>query len=99
MKLGSINESVALFTIPIVNIKISFISMCGYLCYICSFLIYTVIVAKFDLGVVIPILSGIVNVIIFIVGITVFKEKFSIYSIFGILFICIGIILMNINKK
>lgn len=98
MKLGSIHESLTLFTVPVINLNVNFISMWGYLCYICSFLIYTVVVSRFELGVVIPILSGIVNVVIFIVGITIFNEKFNIYSICGIFFICIGIILMNIKK-
>lgn len=99
MKLGSIHDRLTLFTVPVINMNVNFVSLCGYLCYICSFLIYTVVVAKFELGVVIPILSGIVNVVIFIVGITIFKEKFNIYSICGILLICSGIILMNISKK
>ena len=97
MKLGANNVSLKSIQIPIINLQLNWLSLIGYLCYACSFLIYTVVITKFDLGIIIPVLSGIVNVLVFIVAIVVFQEAFTVYSIAGIILISIGVFLMNIK--
>lgn len=97
IKLGSLNETISSFIVPIINLKVNLISLLGYGCYLVSFLVYTVVITKFDLGIIIPLLSGIVNVLIFIVACLVFKETFTMHSIIGILLISVGVVLMNIK--
>ena len=98
MKLGSLEGAKELLTIPIINMKISGLSLIGYTCYIFSFLLYTYIVTKFDLGIIVPLLAGIVNVLVMIVAVFVFKEKFNIYSCIGVCMIIVGIFLINLKK-
>lgn len=98
MKLGSLEGARELLTIPIINMKISGFSLVGYACYILSFLLYTYIVTKFDLGIIVPLLAGIVNVLVMIIAVLVFKEKFNIYSCIGVCMIIVGIFLINLKK-
>ncbi len=97
MKLGSVNTTLQALTIPFINLKLNIISLLGYGCYAVSFLIYTIVITKFDLGLIIPLLSGIVNVLIFIVAIIVFKESFTCSSIIGLVLICLGVFFMNLK--
>lgn len=97
MKMGANNTTLSAIKIPVVNMQINWISALGYLCYICSFLIYTVVITKFDLGVIIPLLSGIVNVLVFVVAVILFKESFTVYSVMGIILISVGVFLMNVK--
>jgi small multidrug resistance pump len=97
MKLGSVKTALPAWQIPILNLRLNFISASGYLCYIISFLLYTVVITKFDLGFIIPMLSGLVNVAIFIIAVILFKESFTVYSIIGLFLISIGVFLMNLK--
>lgn len=78
MKLGSMAENLKGFIVPIVNLRITGLSLVGYMCYGISFLLYTVIISKFELGYISPILSGVVQIVTLIVAFFVFKEQFSI---------------------
>ena len=73
-------------------------AMLGFIAYIGSFLIYTFyIIKKFDLSYIFPIITGITQVLVILVGIFILKEHINIYGIFGILSIIIGITLLNIK--
>lgn len=95
MKLGSTNESLTSYIIPIINMKITVLSFMGYLFYICSFCLYTFLITKFDLSVIIPVLGGIVNILIIVIAYIVFHEKIPVKSLIGIALIIIGIFIMN----
>ena len=82
----------------IFNCSISIVSIVGLICYIGSFLIFTfVIVKKFDLTYIMPILTGISQVIVILAGLLVFKEHIGIYGIAGIIFVILGVIMLNIK--
>lgn len=98
MKLGAINTRLPSIKIPIVGMQLNAVSILGYMCYICSFLLYTVIISKFNLGMIVPLLSGIVNILVFVVALIIFKESATLYSVIGMILISLGIILMNIKK-
>ena len=97
MKLGqntgalSIAESELIFSINL-------ISLAGFLSYILSFLLYTSIIVKFDLGYITPITAGILQIATLLAGIFVFKENISINGIIGIVFVIAGVIIMNIKS-
>ncbi len=96
MKLGgnpgslAIKEGTATF-------GISLISLAGFVCYICSFLLFTRIVVMFDLSYIMPLTTGIVQVLTLVASKVVFKEEFSTQGIIGAAIIIFGIILMNIK--
>ena len=65
------------------------------MCYGISFLLYTVIISKFELGYISPILSGVVQIVTLIVAFFVFKEQFSLNAGIGAAMIIAGVIIMN----
>lgn len=79
-------------------LSMNIISFIGFVCYIFSFFIFTRIVTKFELSYIMPILTGIVQVITLIVAGIVFKEKFTIQSIIGASMVIVGIVVMNFSK-
>lgn len=95
MKLGSMDNATPFF--EVFGIKFTVQSVIGYVSYIISFLLYTIIITKFDLSYIIPILGGIVNVVVLVVGILLLKEKATWLSLVGSGMIIMGIVIMNIK--
>ena len=81
--------------VPVVNLRITPLSLVGYLCYGISFLMYTVIITKFDLGYISPILTGISNIGVLVIAFFVFKEHFTVASAIGAVLIIAGVMIMN----
>lgn len=71
----------------------------GFLFYLVSFILWQRLLVKYDLSVMVPIVTGIVQIIILIIGYTVFKESFNIVSLVGALLIIVGIIVLAISVK
>ena len=76
------------------------VSLIGFICYICSFFLFTRIVVMFDLSYIMPICTGIVQVLTLVASYMIFKEEISKQGIIGASLVIIGIIVMNlkINK-
>ena len=81
--------------VTFMNLRITGLSLVGYMCYGISFLLYTVIISKFELGYISPILSGVVQIVTLIVAFFVFKEQFSLNAGIGAAMIIAGVIIMN----
>ena len=80
------------------NCSISFISLLGLICYIGSFFIFTfIIVKRFNLTYIMPILTSISQIIVVLSGLFIFKEQLGKFGLIGILFVIIGIVLLNIK--
>lgn len=77
------------------NFGISLVSLLGLFCYLCSFLLFTRIVVMFDLSYIMPICTGIVQVLTLVASKIIFKENISIAGIIGASLIIVGIIVMN----
>ena len=80
-----------------IQLTMSPISAVGFVCYLCSFLLFTKIVVMFDLSYIMPIVTGIVQVLTLITANLFFKEKISKNGIIGASLVIIGIIIMNIK--
>ncbi len=78
-----------------INLSMSPISAVGFLCYLCSFLLFTKIVVMFDLSYIMPIVTGVVQIATLFVANILFKENISKKAIFGASLIIIGIFIMN----
>lgn len=76
MKLGG--DSLSLSVKGGFSFKIGWITCLGFICYIISFLLWQRLLIKYDLSVLVPIVTGISQIIILIVGYTLFKENFTI---------------------
>ena len=80
-----------------INFAMNWISAIGFICYICSFLLFTRIVVIFDLSYILPLTTGIVQVIVLIASYYIFKENISVYGLIGASLIIIGVVIMNIK--
>ena len=97
MKLGG--NSLSLTFTNGVNFKIGFITLLGFLSYICSFLLWQKLLVTFDLSYIVPITTGICQLLILLIGIFFFKEQINITGIIGAVLIIIGVVLLAIGKK
>ena len=76
---------------------ISLISALGFICYVASFLLFTRLVVMFDLSYIMPLCTGIVQILTLVASAVIFKESFTWQTVTGASLIIIGIILMNIK--
>ena len=96
MKSGGDSLSLALkggFTL-----KMGYVTALGFLLYICSFLLWQKLVATYDLSYIVPITTGIIQVIILAFSYFFFHETINLYNLVGIIFVIIGVILISIKK-
>lgn len=98
-KLGSSKEFLISFQNGMFQIKLSFVSIIGLLCYLLSFLIYMLILPKFNLTYIMPLTSAISYISIYVLSILVLKESIQLYGIIGSAIILIGVIIINIGGK
>lgn len=96
MKLGN-NPGTIKVEAKTLEFGISLVSAAGFICYICSFLLFTRIVCMFDLSYIMPICTGITQILTLIASNVIFKENMSKQMIAGASLVIIGIILMNIK--
>jgi len=82
-----------------IAMSMNLISGIGFLCYICSFLLFTRIVVMFDLSYIFPLCMGIVQIATLIAAYFVFKENISLQGLIGVSLIIIGIVVMNVKFK
>lgn len=94
MKLGGNPGSVSM-TEGNINFGISPISLIGFICYIGSFFLFTRMVVMFELSYIMPLTTGIVQVLSLICSKLIFKEEFTTTGIIGAVVIIMGVILLN----
>ena len=70
----------------------------GIILYGLSFVLYTYLVSKYDLGFIIPITTALVYSVVFVASYFIFHETFTIIKIAAISLIIFGVILLNLNK-
>lgn len=71
----------------------------GFLFYLISFLLWQRLLVKYDLSVMVPIVTGIVQIVVLLIGYIVFKESFNVVSLIGAVLIIIGIIVMAFGAR
>ena len=80
------------------NLQLSFTTLLGLVLYISSFLMWTILVQKFELSYIQPISMGISYIMIIMASLFIFKETINLNQWIGIGFILIGVILMNTKR-
>ncbi len=98
LKYGSEETVKTLFVVPFVNMNVSLISLIGFISYGISFLLYTVLLSKFELSFISPLTVGIVYVLLMLTAFIFFKEPITMYKIIGSSLILLGILFMLIKK-
>lgn len=97
MKLGGNSGTVSVANKEL-TFGISLISALGFICYICSFFLYTKIIMMFDLSYIVPVTTGIAQILTLVASYLVFKDEMSIQSVSGAIIVIIGILIMNFKK-
>lgn len=98
LKYGGLEQVKSLFTIPFINMNVSWITIVGFVCYGISFLLYTVLLNKFALSFISPLTVSLVYIFLMITAFVVFKEPVTPQKIVGSSLILCGI-LMIISSK
>ncbi len=93
LKYGGI-ANVKKFLIPLININVSWITLLGFFFYGISFIVYTILLNKFDLSIISPITVALVYIFLMITAFIVFKEPFTVKKIIGSALVLVGILLM-----
>lgn len=96
MKLGG--NSMLLSFKEGITFKIGFLTLTGFLCYICSFLLWQRLLIMFDLSSIVPITTAIVQVIVVLIGVLIFKEQMNLVNVIGLILVVVGVILMSGKK-
>ena len=78
------------------NLEISWISLLGMLFYMISFVIWIIIIPKFNLSYLVPLTVGITQVLTLLAALLIFKEALSAYKLIGIFLIIAGVVIMNL---
>ena len=97
MKLGN-NTGIIEITGGNFNFSISLVSMLGFVLYIVSFLLFTKIITSYDLSYILPITTGITQILSLMAALFIFKEQVTIRGFIGIALIIVGIIVMNFKR-
>ena len=79
--------------------KLDLLTLGGMCCYIVSFLMFMYILSLYKLSYIVPITTGIVQVLILLAAVFLFREKVSPINLAGVLVVIAGIVLMNIQPK
>lgn len=98
IKYGSLAKSVVMFTLPVVHTNFSLVSLLGVLCYGFSFLLYVLLLSKFDLSFISPITIGVVYVLLMFTAALLFSEQFTVLKTIGCVMILSGVLLILTNK-
>lgn len=97
IKLGSESSQYLWHLTGKVSIPINPYMILGVFLYALSFLIYIFLISKFELSYIIPLVTALVYIIIFLAAFLLFKESFTSYKLTAIILIVIGLILLNIK--
>ena len=81
-----------------ISFKMGYITLLGFLLYICSFLLWQKLLTTYDLSYIVPITTGIVQIIVLLLGCFFFKENINLMNVIGIVLIIIGVILVSIKR-
>lgn len=97
-KLGCEKDFLISVSTGIFSLKISLLSILGLGCYVCSFLMFMFLISKFDMTYIVPIGTGMTQVLTFIMAVLVFKESITLAKISGTALILIGVAIINFKK-
>lgn len=94
-KLGANENPIISFTEGIFGIKLSYLSLLGILCYGFSFFVYLGLISRFNLSYIVPLTTGIMQIIILLASFYIFKENITFYNIIGVILVIAGVIFIN----
>jgi len=80
------------------QLNLNVFSLSGIALYSLSFILYIYLISKYDLGYIIPLVTALVYILIFVASFIIFNERFTATKILAIILIIAGLILLNLQK-
>lgn len=96
IKSGHTTESIC--TIPVLDVSVSMQTLLGILLYGLSFVLFVFYVSKLNIGIIVPVLSGLTCIATVAVGYMIFKENITPGQFVGIAIIIIGTVLVGVFR-
>ena len=97
IKLGG-NSAQFDFSFQKIKLEMGLVTILGFVCYLTSFVLWIAILKRFDLNWIVPLTTGIVQILTLISAVLIFKETLSFFRVIGVVVIVIGLILLNVQK-
>lgn len=94
IKYGGMENIKSILYIPYVNINISLYTILGFLLYSISFILYIILLNKFQLSFISPVTVAGVYILLMITAFIIFKEPITTNKIIGSTLILFGILFM-----
>ncbi|MDD2414700.1 MAG: hypothetical protein PHI94_05960 [Eubacteriaceae bacterium] len=79
------------------NLQLSYTTVLGLVLYIVSFVMWIVIVQRFNLSFIQPLTTGLSYILIIAASVFILKENITPFQWAGLGFILVGVVLMNIK--
>lgn len=97
LKLGSKDGALAQMIDGRPHLNLTLYTVTGVILYGLSFLVYTYLLSKYDLGYIIPLTTALVYIVIFTASFIIFKESFTLVKVLGITLILAGLAMLNVK--
>lgn len=98
LKLGAKSLPLVSFVGGKTTWNIGILSFTGITLYGISFLLYTFLISRFELGYIVPLTTGLVYILIFLASFAIFNETFTPIKLLAIALIIGGVILLNLKS-
>lgn len=82
-----------------INFNIHLIAIIGLIFYLISFLLYMIVLPRYNLTDILPIISAITSIGIYVLSIIVLKEEITLQKIIGAIIITVGVFIMTFKFK
>ena len=99
IKYGGLEKFSTLFKVPFTEISISWVTLFGIIAYGVSFVLYTILLNKFDLSFISPLTVSLVYILLMITAVIIFKEPMNSYKVIGCIVVLVGILLILKGNK
>jgi drug/metabolite transporter (DMT)-like permease len=98
IKMGGQPTHSTLFTLPVLNLGISIMSLVGFAFYALSFILYASLLGKYELSFLNPMTIGVTSILIFVSAIVFFGEVITFGKAIGLALILLGVFIINLVK-
>lgn len=97
MKLGAGNTNIY-YNKLILNFSLNIYLIVGLILYILSFIMWIILLKKYELSYIVPITTSLSYIAVLISGVLIFKEKITVLNGVAVGIIFVGVLLLNWSK-
>lgn len=97
IKLGTEGTKIS-FINGLIDMTFNWKLIVGFIVYVISFILYTLVISKYNLSYIYPILTALLFILVMLSSAFVLKENISTLQIVGVIIIIIGVLLTTIKN-